>query len=425
MRVLLISANTERTNALPLSVGLNCVAVAARNAGHEVRFLDLMTERETEQVLNLTIRSFHPEIIGISVRNIDDQVMDSPRFLLDQARQVVRECRNASDAPVVLGGAGYSIFPESTLDYLEVDMGIQGEGEVAFPMLLDRIGKGLNLSGVPGLYLRGRGLQGERLFVENLDALPLSDPRLWSPSVSQNSDFRVPIQTRRGCSKGCSYCSTPVIEGRTVRMRRPELVLEEIERYVTAGYRMFHFVDNTFNIPLRHAGEICRKIIERDLEISWRCIVYPELIDAEFAELLGKAGCREVSLGFESGSERMLRNMNKTFGLDAVRRTSGMLGDAGMKQTGFLLLGGPGETKETVERSLIFADSIDLDALKITIGIRIYPYTELAEIAVRDGMISKDDDLLMPKFYIVREIEAWIRDTVQSWTNSRPGWMSQ
>jgi hypothetical protein len=117
--------------------------------------------------------------------------------------------------------------------------------------------------------------------------------------------------------------------------------------------------------------------------------------------------------------------MNKTFGLDAVRRTSGMLGDAGMKQTGFLLLGGPGETKETVERSLIFADSIDLHALKITIGIRIYPYTELAEIAVRDGMISKDDDLLMPKFYIVREIEAWIRDTVQSWTNSRPGWMSQ
>lgn len=424
MRVLLISANTERTNALPLSVGLNCVAVAARNAGHDVRFMDLMTEREAEQVLNLAIRSFHPEIIGISVRNIDDQVMDSPKFLLHRVKQVVRECRNAADVPIVLGGAGYSIFPEGVLDYLEVDMGIQGEGEIAFPILLDRIGKGLDLSGVPGLYLRGCGLQGERLFAENLDTLPLSDPHLWPPAVVENSDFWVPIQTRRGCSKGCSYCSTPAIEGRTVRLRRPELVLEEIERYVTAGYRMFHFVDNTFNIPSRHAGEICRKIVESDLGISWRCIIYPELIDRDLAGLLGMAGCREVSLGFESGSERMLRNMNKTFGLDAIRRTSGMLGDVGIRRTGFLLLGGPGETKETVEQSLAFADSLDLDALKITIGIRIYPHTELAKIAVSEGLISKNDDLLMPKFYVVREIETWICDTVKSLMSSRPNWIT-
>jgi radical SAM superfamily enzyme YgiQ (UPF0313 family) len=105
-------------------------------------------------------------------------------------------------------------------------MGIQGEGEIAFPMLLDRIHKGLDLSGLPGLYLRGLGLQGERLFEENLDMLPLPNPYLWSSS-SDNREYWIPIQTRRGCPMGCSYCSTAVIEGRSVRKRRPGLVIEE------------------------------------------------------------------------------------------------------------------------------------------------------------------------------------------------------
>jgi len=423
MRVLLISANTEQTNMLPLPLGLNCVAVATRNSGHDVRFLDLLTEKDTEEVLKLTIKSFNPEIIGISIRNIDDQTMTPPRFLLDQVKEIIGECRNVSDVPIVLGGPGYSIFPVSALNYLEVDMGIQGEGEIVFPMLLDRIHKGLDLSGLPGLYLRGLGLQGERLFAENLDMLPLPDPYLWSSSTPENGKYWVPIQTRRGCPMGCSYCSTAIIEGHSIRRRRPKLVIEEIVRHVEAGYQMFHFVDNTFNIPMRYAKEVCRKIIESDLDISWMCIFYPGIIDKELADLLEKAGCKEVSLGFESGSERILRNMNKKFSLDSIRRTSDMLRDVGIKRMGFLLLGGPRETKETVEQSLAFADSLDLDALKITIGIRIYPNTELAKVAISDGIILQEDNLLIPKFYVVKEIEVWIRETVRSWMNSRPNWI--
>ena len=424
MRVLLISANTEQSNILPLPLGLNCIAVATRNAGHDVRFLDLLTEKNIKKALNLTIKSFNPEIIGISIRNIDDQVMNTPRFLLNQVKEIISECRKLSDVPIVLGGAGYSIFPESTLNYLEVDMGIQGESEIVFPMLLDRIHKGLDLSKLPGLYLRGLGLQGERLFAKNLDMLPLPDPYLWFSSTPDKSEYWVPIQTRRGCPMDCSYCSTALIEGHSVRRRQPKLVIEDIVQHVDVGYRMFHFVDNTFNIPLHYAKEICRKIIESDLNISWRCIFYPGIIDNELADLLDKAGCKEVSLGFESGSERILRNMNKKFSLDSIRRTSDILKAVGIKRMGFLLLGGPGETKETVEQSLAFADSLDLDLLKITIGIRIYPNTKLAKVAISDGMISPEDNLLIPKFYVVKEIEAWIRETVRFWINNHPNWIT-
>jgi radical SAM superfamily enzyme YgiQ (UPF0313 family) len=139
VKILLISANTEQSNMLAMPLGLACVAEAARNAGHDVTLLDLMFEMDAEVELKKIIGEVQPEFIGISVRNIDDQHMESPRFLLDKVKGVVTACRDFSDAPVVLGGAGYSIFPVSALTYLDADMGIEGEGEIAFPVLLSRL----------------------------------------------------------------------------------------------------------------------------------------------------------------------------------------------------------------------------------------------------------------------------------------------
>jgi len=424
VKVLLISVNTEEINILPLPLGLHCVAVAARNAGHEVKLIDLMTEKNDAVSIVGTIESFSPEIIGISVRNIDDQNMENPKFLLDQAKKVVAACRTISGAPLILGGAGYSIFPESALQYLEADMGIQGEGEKAFPLLLDRIQRGGDLSGTPGLYVRGLGIQGKRVYVKNLDTLPLPDTHLSSLTVPDSQERWMPVQTRRGCPMNCSYCSTATIEGSHIRKRRPESVVEEITRHIHAGFSWFYFVDNTFNIPLSYVKELCRAFITHGLKISWRCIFYPGILDNESIDLLARSGCREVSLGFESGCDHILRTMNKKYSPDAVRKSSAILKDFGIKRLGFLLLGGPGETKASVEESLAFADSLDLDALKITVGIRVYPYTALAKTAVNDGFIRPDDNLLFPKFYVVANIREWLNETVKVWTSERPHWMT-
>jgi radical SAM superfamily enzyme YgiQ (UPF0313 family) len=424
MRILLISANTEQINILPLPLGLNCVAVATRNAGHEVRLLDLMTRQDNRLSIMEAVETFHPEVIGISVRNIDDQKMESPRFLLDQVKKTVTDCRDLSRAIIVLGGAGYSIFPESVLDYLQADMGIQGEGEGVFPILLDRISRGAGFTGTPGLYLRGLGLQGKRKFVKDLNTLPLADALISSLSVPGDQEIWMPVQTRRGCPMDCSYCSTSVIEGRSIRKRSPSFVIEGIAGHVDAGFKRFYFVDNTFNIPLPYAKEICSKLIKSGLKISWRCIIYPGKVDEEFIDLLSRAGCTEVSLGFESGCERILRTMNKKYTPETIFKTSEMLKDFGIKRMGFLLLGGPGETKESVEESLVFADSLRLDALKITIGIRIYPYTTLAEIAVDEGVISLHDDLLLPRFYMVKGLYDWLHETVRVWMSDRPHWLT-
>jgi radical SAM superfamily enzyme YgiQ (UPF0313 family) len=421
MKVLLISANTERINLLPLPLGLGCIAAATRAAGHEVRVLDLMAEGDPGSVLREAIAAFAPGVIGLSVRNIDDQNRRG-RFLLEGIQPLVRTCREHSGATIVLGGAGYSIFPEAVLDFLEADMGIQGEGELAFPLLVERLERREELSGIPGLYLRNRGLQGKRLFVRDLDSLPLSGAREFL--VSQSRELWLPFQTRRGCPMDCSYCSTATIEGSAVRKRSPASAVADLAHYAESGFRQVYFVDNTFNLPSAYAKELCREILERGLEIRWRCILYPGKVDEELAGLMAEAGCGEVSLGFESGCDRILRNMNKRFDREGIRRTAEILARRGIRQLGFLLLGGPGETRESVLESLAFADSHPLTQGKITCGIRIYPATALARVAVADRMIPPEDDLLRPRFYLVRELEGWLPETQAAWMADRPRWMT-
>jgi radical SAM superfamily enzyme YgiQ (UPF0313 family) len=424
MKVLLISPNLEEINMLTWPVGLACVAAATQTAGHDVKLLDLIETADPESALTDAIHEFHPDVIGITVRNIDDQSMENTQFLLDDVREVISVCRSLSSAPIVLGGAGYSIYPESSLEYLGADMGIQGEGEKAFLELLKRIEQGRDFSGVPGLYVSGAGLRGDRAFTKNLDEFPLPDIRLLSAPRYRDTEFWLPVQTRRGCPMNCSYCSTAAIEGCLLRKRSPEAAVRWLQECTRAGFTRFYFVDNTFNLPPSYAKNLCSKILEANLDMAWRCIIYPVKTDEELIGLMANAGCAEVSLGFESGHELILHGMNKHFKPEGVRLTSELLGKHGIRRMGFLLLGGPGETKETALESLAFADSLNLEMMKVSVGIRIYPYTALAATALRDSTILPHDNLLMPRFYVAGGLEGWLRETVKQWIATRSNWMT-
>jgi radical SAM superfamily enzyme YgiQ (UPF0313 family) len=421
MRVLFISANREEINMPTLPWGLACVAAATKHTGHDVRLIDLMHEMDARSAIHSRIEELQPDIIGVSVRNIDDQASENPKFLLDEAKEVVALCKGLSKAPVVLGGAGYSIFPDSALSYLGADMGIQGEGESAFPALLEHIQDGRSLSGLPGLYLPELGLQATRRYVRDLDDLPLPDVELLS--VPKDNKLWIPFQTRRGCPMACSYCSTPAIEGRILRQRSPEKVVQGLAHYAEAGFNRVFFVDNTFNLPASYAGKLCAEIAQADLGLVWRSIVYPMKLNPALAAQMAAAGCNEVSVGSESGCEGILQGMNKRFTPEEVRETCRILAGNGIRRMGFLMLGAPGETKASVEESLVFADSLDLEAVRITVGIRIYPNTQLAKIAVQEGIISAEKDLLFPRFYIARGLEGWLRQTVRAWAAQRPNWI--
>lgn len=138
---------------------------------------------------------------------------------------------------------------------------------------------------------------------------------------------------------------------------------------------------------------------------------------------MARSGCEQVALGFESGNEQVLRTMNKRFSLAEVREASETFSDYGIRQMGFLLLGSPGETRQSVQESLTFADSLKLNALKITAGVRIYPHTPLARLAADEGLISSHDDLLLPRFYLAKGLENWLPETLKNWMVKRTHWM--
>jgi radical SAM superfamily enzyme YgiQ (UPF0313 family) len=409
VKVLLISANTERVSMVTMPLGLGLVCAATRAAGHEVGFLDLLPEADPPAAVRRAIARFAPDVIGISVRNIDDQCQQRPRFLLEPVREVVAACRDGSAAPVVLGGAGYSIFPRKALAFLGADFGIAGDGETAFPALLERIETGRTVADLPGVYTHAVEPQVPRATAVKLDTLPLWDDALVPP---EGPDAWVPVQSRRGCPNDCSYCSTARIQGRTIRSRSPRDVVDLIARLARTGDRRFYFVDNSFNIPERHALDLCRALADLSPRVTWRCILYPERVREGLVRAMAVAGCSEVSLGFESGSPGILREMNKRFTPADVRRTSDLLAANGIRRRGFLLIGGPGETRESVEESLAFARSLGLDELRVTIGIRIYPGTPLAARAVAEGVITSGDDLLRPAFYLAPGLEPWIHTRV-------------
>ena len=195
-------------------------------------------------------------------------------------------------------------------------------------------------------------------------------------------------------------------------MRSPDAVVDEVRHLALAGFRRLFFVDNSFNIPEPYAISLCGLLERAALDIEWRCILYAHRVNEELVAAMRRAGCAEVSLGFESGSLAVLREMNKRFTPGDVRRTCELLEEHGIRVTGFLLLGGPGETPKTVDESLAFAESLHLDSLRITVGIRIYPNTPLARRAIEEGVIGVADDLLAPKFDLARGLEPWIHERV-------------
>jgi radical SAM superfamily enzyme YgiQ (UPF0313 family) len=423
MRVLLISSNTEQINMPVLPMGLASVAAATQKAGHAVRLLNLMLHDDSQELIEEAIQDLQPELIGVSVRNIDDQCRQNPRFLLEPVKEVIRCCRALSSAPIVLGGAGYTIFPDTVLDFLGADMGIQAEGEQAFIRLLENLQQKADLTKLPGLFLPGKPPESKGALIRKLDDFPLPVPgQLSCPPTVNGQPIWVPLQTRRGCPMQCSYCSTPAIEGKIIRQRSIALVVKAISEFVEAGFSSFYFVDNTFNLPATYANALCDHLIASKLEIRWRCILYPRGMDEELIENMARAGCVEVALGFESGSPKILRSLNKKFLPGEVQHISRLLQKYQINRMGFLLLGGPGESQKTVLESLSFAEALNLESMKITMGIRIYPSTPLAQIAQREGVLTPAHNLLFPTFYLARGLEPWLQETLDQWMSCHPDW---
>jgi len=190
--------------------------------------------------------------------------------------------------------------------------------------------------------------------------------------------------------------------GRRLRMKSPGKVVDELAAMEALGIKLSFFTDAIFNYPVDYAREVCREIIERRLKMHWIGAMHPAFVDRELIELMREAGCAVVSLGCDSCSERMLKVLRKGFSKEQLGAAAEMLEEMQVNYILGLLIGAPGENRQTLEESVEFLSRRSPMMVDFCLGIRLMPHTALFEIAVREGVVSADDPLMEPKFYVSR-----------------------
>ena len=424
MKILFVSTNRLKRIMPPMPLGLASVIAQIDESRHEIEVLDLMFAERPEVELKARLASFSPDLIALSIRNVDNQSYYHTEYLLPEDKKVIEWCREASAATLVVGGTAFSVSPVAILEYLGADFGIAGEGEIAFRELVERIDRGEDASDIPGLVWRAPDgvTANPPEHIEQLDSLRLPRRDLFDNQRYADEGGIANILLKQGCSFDCLYCDSPHVMGRRLRMKSPRKVADELAAMEELGIGLSFFTDAIFNYPVDYAREVCKEIIQRRLKIRWIGAVHPAFVDRELIELMREAGCAVVSLGCDSCSERMLEVLRKGFTKEQLRAAAELLEEMEIRYILGLLIGAPGENRQTVDESIEFLSRRSPLMVDFCLGIRLMPHTELFEIAVREGMVSADDPLMEPRFYISPQIEGWIEDYLGEICAQHPNW---
>ncbi len=351
------------------------------------------------------LQELNPGYICISLRNIDDVNVYIQESYIKHYKIIVEYSRQNSSAKIIIGGAGYSVYPIPLYNVIEPDFGVFGEGEKVLYQIISDLEKGNDISGIANLiYKKDSNLHFEKR-KQDLKKFDICfDNRMvdyyWKHSGMLN------IQTKRGCPYKCMYCTYPLIEGHNVRTMDPEdiaVTLEYLYRNKNIDY--LFFTDSIFNISNDFNYKLAETIIRKDIRIKWGAYFNFCNIDEKLLAILKRAGLSHIEFGTDSLSETMLRNYNKPFSLDDIFRTTGICLKLGIDNAHFLILAGYGETEDTINETFGNSKRLDRTVFFPFIGLRIYPGTKLHEIALKENKINAEDDLLLPSYYISEHVD--------------------
>jgi len=390
-RVFLIASNTTVEPYPVYPLGMAVVASALDRAGHEVRQFDVLAGGGSAKALGEALRAFDPDLVGLSLRNVDneDSFSGDSGWYLDTARQWVAHLRDTTGAPLVVGGAAFSLMPEEMLTYIGADYGIVGEGERAVCALLNAL-----KSDPPK-----RGILGETVPLTGDEMPPpLLDATLAAYYLDQSGMLN--LQTKRGCPHHCAYCGYPQLEGRRFRTRPPGAVADDLERMVRDhGAQTFFFADGVFNDEDGHYLSVAQEICRRKLSIRWAAYFRPKGLDRGRLELLKRSGLYALELGTDAASDTTLEGLHKEFHFGDVLEVTQACRNAELPCAHFIMFGGPGENDRTIAEGLANIERLGSCLVFAFSGIRILPRTGVHATAIREGILREGDSLLKPVYY--------------------------
>jgi radical SAM superfamily enzyme YgiQ (UPF0313 family) len=397
-------------------IALDYIAPVVRRGGIDVDILDLCFADEPNAILRDYFAGHNPALVGISFRNTDDCFWPSAEWFVPGLVETLRKIRKLTDAPIVIGGVGFSIFAEQIVDYTGADFGIRGDGEQAILSLLRELSGTRRFERVPGLVWRQDGmLRANQPAWPTPLSLPTTRESIDNRAYFENGG-QCGLETKRGCDRRCIYCADPLAKGPEPRLRDPSEVADEVESLISQGVEVLHTCDCEFNVPRNHAYAVCQELIRRSLgdKIRWYAYMAVTPFDADLAAAMRKAGCVGIDFTGDSASGLMLKTYQQPHLKEDLASAVKLCRANNIKAMIDLLLGGPGETPETVAETIKSIKQISPDCAGASLGVRIYPGTEMADIVANEGPAETNPnirrkyggpvDLFKPTFYISSDL---------------------
>lgn len=375
--------------ALPESPSLTYATLAAplTKVGHKVEILDLDMVSQPAKELEQKLDGFSPDYVGI---NCTTPLVKKVKHIASIVK------KHNANTIVVAGGPHPSSLPESLLVDSDIDIVCVGEGDFTMAEIVSVP----DFSGIKGICYKKDGeviSNPRREYIADLDQLPFPDWSLFdlnkykTPHLSCRRNPVGAMETSRGCTFGCTYCNKNIF-GRTFRVKSPQRVVAEMEYMLGIGFKEIHIMDDGFTTNLDRAKQICDLIKQRGLNFPWHLHngIRVDRVDREFLVKARDAGCYGVTFGIESGDEGVLNNIHKGITLEQVRQVFEWTKEVGIETLAFFMIGLPGETEETMQKTINLAKELDPDYTKVSILLPL-PGTPLHHDFEQEGYIKSKD----------------------------------
>jgi radical SAM superfamily enzyme YgiQ (UPF0313 family) len=397
----LINTNTMQPAIAP--IGLDYIAGAAKQAGIETEIVDLCLAENPDIALRDYFAKNKPDLLGLSFRNVDDCFWPSCQWFVPKLAELIKKIKTLTDSPIVIGGVGFSIFAKQIVEYTCADFGVIGDGEHAIIKLYHQLKN--NKTPLGNSVIDGLANQPAQL------TLPTSRNAIDNTTYFKRGG-QIGLETKRGCNRNCIYCADRLSKGTTNRTRNPAQVADEAQALLAQGIDVLHICDSEFNIPGEHAKAVCEEFIRRGLgkKLRWYTYMAVTPFDADLASAMRKAGCVGIDFTGDSASSAMLKTYRQPHTANDLASAVRLCRKNGITVMFDLLLGGPGETPQTVKETIDFIKQINPDCAGAPLGVRIYPGTEMIDVVKKEGNLETNPnikrkydgpiDLFKPTFYI-------------------------
>lgn len=405
---------------------LDYVASELEGVGIDSHIIDISFMEDEE--LELYLQQHQYQGVCLTIRNLERTAFSKKlHFPLPSIKQLVQLLKKYCTGPIIVGGNGFSILPERILEYIGADYGIYGGGEKSLPPLIEYLfDKKGDLENIPNLvYWKEQTSEPRGKIVhnpagvcrKNLPAVKrgyVNYQQYFHPGYENFSTFGN-IETKRGCPYHCVYCVEPEIKGRTVRVKAPEDVTQEVDWFLKRGIDHLFLTDSEFNTDCEAAIALLEYWKEKEYHhaIHWLTYITPANFSEDLARLLPESGNSGISIDFGHVSDKMLKNLGKSYTKADIERVLDLQEKYDFNFKGSLLLGGPGETRDTVREAIEFFNEVECK-ITLAVGIRVLPRTPFGKKIQESGAlvdnpnlygkVINNDDLLEPVYYISDEL---------------------